>query len=121
MYTGLVTPSDPVTTDNGSDATLSCKFSGYLPHNPTFSWENSQGVISDDNKFTIQLSVESGQTVLTIRSVIPTDSGNYTCRMRGDNNAELSGVAELIVISNPAATSSTTSKLTSFHLFTLCV
>ena len=106
MYKGLVTPSDPVTTDNGGDATLSCKFSGYLPCNSTFSWENSQGVISDDNKFTIQSSVESGQTVLTIRSVILTDSGNYTCRMRGDNNAELSGVAELIVISKPTSSTS---------------
>ena len=70
-------------------------------------------MISDDNKFTIQSSVESGQTVLTIRSVILTDSGNYTCRMRGDNNAELSGVAELTVIPNlhPSSTLiATTSK-----------
>ena len=113
MYNkGLVTSSDPVTTDNGDNATLSCKFSGYLPRNPTFSWENSQGVISDDNNFTIQSSVESGQTVLTIRSVILTDSGNYTCRMRGDNNAELSGIAELFVVAIPSVTAkpTTTSK-----------
>ena len=104
MYAGLVTPSDPVTLTNGGDATLSCKFSGYLPRNPTFSWENSQGMmISDDSKSTIQSSVD--QTMLTIGSVIPTDSGDYTCRMRGDNNAELSGVAQLLVTSIPSITS----------------
>ena len=97
MYAGLVAPSDPVTITNGGDATLSCNFSGYLPRNPTFSWENSQGMmISDDSNFTIQSSVD--QTMLTIGSVIPTDSGDYTCRMRGDNNAELSGIAKLTVI-----------------------
>ena len=97
MYVGLVTPSDPVTITNGGDATLSCKFSGYLPRNPTFSWENSLGMmISDDSKFTIQSSVD--QTMLTIGSVITNDSGDYTCRMRGDNNTELSGVVRLLVI-----------------------
>ena len=94
MYAGLVTPS---AITNGGDATLSCKFSGYLPRNPTFSWENSQGMmISDDRNFTIQSSVD--QTILTIGSVIPTDSGNFTCRMRGDSNAELSGIVRLLMI-----------------------
>ena len=53
-------------------------------------------MISDDSNFTIQSSVD--QTMLTIGSVIPTDSGDYTCRMRGDNNAELSGVVRLLMI-----------------------
>ena len=104
MCIGSVTPSDSVAVTNGGDATLSCTFSGYLPHNPTFSWENSQGMmISEDSKFTIQSSVN--QTMLSIRSVIPTDSGNYTCRMRGNNNAELSGVVELLVTSMPSTSS----------------
>ena len=113
MCAGLVTPSDSVTVTDGSDATLSCKFSGYLPRNPTFSWENSQGMmISDDSKFTIQSSV--GQTMLTIGSVIPTDSGNYTCRMRGDNSAELSGVVKLV-----HSITNITSKLNDCHSYTL--
>ena len=52
-------------------------------------------MISDDSKFTIQSTMD--QTMLTIGSVIQTDGGDYTCRMRGDNNAELSGTARLTV------------------------
>ena len=120
---GLVTPSDPVITDNSGNATLSCEFSSYLPRNPTFSWENSQLTIPDNStRFSIIQSLKSGGTLTTsmvstliISSLSFNDSGNYTCKMRGDNNAELIGVAELTVISKPSDTSST-SKLIE-HLY----
>ena len=48
--------------------------------------------------------INSVVSTLTIMSVVLTDAGNYTCRMRGDNNAELMGTAQLIVTLLPSVT-----------------
>ena len=48
--------------------------------------------------------INSVVSTLTIMSVVLTDAGNYTCRMRGDNNAELMGTAQLIVTLPPSVT-----------------
>ena len=48
--------------------------------------------------------INSVVSTLTIMSVVLTDAGNYTCRMRGDNSAELMGTAQLIVTLSPSVT-----------------
>ena len=120
-YAGSVASSDPVTVtaNNGSSADLSCEFSGYLPHSGAITWENNQGtvVVVTPNRFSIEQSSGSGMaqngssspinsvvSTLTIMSVVLTDAGNYTCRMRGDNNAELMGTAQLIATLPPSVT-----------------
>ena len=117
---GSVVSSDPVTVtaNNGSNADLSCEFSGYLPHSGAITWENNQGTVVavTPNRFSIEQSSGSGMaqngssspinsvvSTLTIMSVVLTDAGNYTCRMRGDNNAELMGTAQLIITSGPSS------------------
>ena len=121
-YAGSVASSDPVTVtaSNGSSADLSCEFSGYLPHSGAITWENNQGTVEvavNSTKFSIEQSSGSGMaqngssspinsvvSTLTIMSVVLTDAGNYTCRMRGNNNAELTGTAQLIVMLPPSIT-----------------
>ena len=51
--------------------------------------------------------INSVVSTLTITSVVLTDAGNYTCRMRGDNNAELMGTAQLIVTLPPSSVTPT--------------
>ena len=121
LFSGSVVSSDPVTVtaNNGSNADLSCEFSGYLPHSGAITWENNQGTVVavTPNRFSIEQSSGSGMaqngssspinsvvSTLTIMSVVLTDAGNYTCRMRGDNNAELMGTAQLIVTLPPGVT-----------------
>ena len=102
-----------------------CEFSGYLPRSGAVTWENSQGATLD-RFFPVESSgsgmaqngssspINSVVSTLTIMSVVLTDAGNYTCRMRGDNNAELMGTAQLSVTPGPSLTSTplvaTTSK-----------
>ena len=127
FHAGSVVSSDPVVSvtvsaNNGGNADLSCEFSGYLPHSGAITWENNQGTVVavTPNRFSIEQSSGSGMaqngssspinsvvSTLTIMSVVLTDAGNYTCRMRGDNNAELMGTAQLIVTLPPCSVTPT--------------
>ena len=84
-----------------------------MPKNGIVIWENKNGtlVATNSTRFSIQplslgggmaqngsiSSVRSVVSTLTIMSVEHADGGNYTCIMRGDNNAELRGTINISV------------------------
>ena len=99
-------PHDHPVLSADARESISCEFSGYLPKNGIVIWENKNGiqVATKSTRFSIQQSsgggmaqngsissVRSVVSTLTIMSVEHADGGNYTCIMRGDNNAELRG------------------------------
>ena len=76
----VVTP-DPVV--EGQSVTITCQTLGARPAVTSVMWKNGQEVISvtSDSKY-------SGGTVqtpsLTIRTVLKSDAGEYTCQMGND-------------------------------------
>ena len=92
--------------------------------------ENIQGTVVavTPNRFSIEQSSGSGMaqngssspinsvvSTLTIMSVVLTDDGNYTCRMRGENNAELMGTAQLMIPLPPSVTPTLSSTSMCMH------
>ena len=86
-----------------------------MPKNGIVIWENKNGteVATTSTKFSIEQSsggsmaqngsissVRSVVSTLTIMSVEHADGGNYTCIMRGDNNAELRGTINTRVVNS---------------------
>ena len=61
--------------------------------------------------------INSVVSTLTIMSVVLTDAGNYTCRMRGDNNAELMGTAQLLIPLSPSVTPTLSSTSICIHSY----